>query len=66
MSSSLFDMDGTLVDSTVGVVGAWNAFKQTYPDLDIEHILNSISECSTNAKGYRLNTTYSCSWCSYS
>ncbi|THH11735.1 hypothetical protein EW145_g465 [Phellinidium pouzarii] len=32
----LFDMDGTLVDSTEGVIGAWNAFKITYPHLVVE------------------------------
>ena len=37
----LFDMDGTLVDSTAGVVGAWHTFKETYPDLNVEEILNS-------------------------
>jgi len=37
----LFDMDGTLVDSTSGVVGAWNLFRQTYPTIDVHHILSS-------------------------
>ena len=37
---SLFDMDGTLVDSTPGVVGAWNLFRQTYPTIDVHHILS--------------------------
>ena len=41
----LFDMDGTLVDSTAGVVGAWHTFKETYPDLNVEEILNSRSFC---------------------
>ncbi|KAJ7284016.1 HAD-like domain-containing protein [Mycena rebaudengoi] len=27
----LFDMDGTLVDSTAGVTGAWDVFKRSYP-----------------------------------
>ncbi|KAH7931200.1 HAD-like protein [Leucogyrophana mollusca] len=27
----LFDMDGTLVDSTAGVVGAWETFAKSYP-----------------------------------
>ena len=35
-------MEGTLVDSTKGVVGAWHVFKQTYPHLDVEEILNSV------------------------
>ncbi|KIY74222.1 HAD-like protein [Cylindrobasidium torrendii FP15055 ss-10] len=37
----LFDMDGTLVDSTSGLEGAWNLFKKTYPQLDIRAILGS-------------------------
>ena len=37
----LFDMDGTLVDSTKGVIGAWHFFKQTYPQLEVEEMLNS-------------------------
>jgi len=36
---SLFDMDGTLVDSTAGVVGAWKTFKKSYPDIDVNQIL---------------------------
>ncbi|KAF7798897.1 hypothetical protein EIP86_010125 [Pleurotus ostreatoroseus] len=37
----LFDMDGTLVDSTAGVVGAWETFAETYPGLDVENVLSS-------------------------
>ena len=37
----LFDMDGTLVDSTKGVIGAWHFFKETYPHLDVEKLLDS-------------------------
>lgn len=37
----LFDMDGTLVDSTAGVVGAWETFAKTYPGLDVTNILSS-------------------------
>lgn len=37
----LFDMDGTLVDSTKGVIGAWHYFKETYPQLEVEEMLNS-------------------------
>jgi glycerol-1-phosphatase len=33
-------MDGTLVDSTPGVKGAWNLFRETYPTIDINHILS--------------------------
>lgn len=36
----LFDMDGTLVDSTAGVVGAWQIFAQTYPGIDVHNILS--------------------------
>jgi len=32
-------MDGTLVDSTDGVVGAWETFQESYPDIDINKIL---------------------------
>jgi len=34
-------MDGTLVDSTAGVVGAWNNLRKTYPHLDVQNILNT-------------------------
>ncbi|EMD40836.1 hypothetical protein CERSUDRAFT_111420 [Gelatoporia subvermispora B] len=37
----LFDMDGTLVDSTDGVVGAWETFAETYPGIDLTAILSS-------------------------
>ncbi|KAI0311444.1 phosphatase [Amylostereum chailletii] len=37
----LFDMDGTLIDSTAGVEGAWNLFKDRYPHIDVERILSS-------------------------
>ncbi|KDR83939.1 hypothetical protein GALMADRAFT_150979 [Galerina marginata CBS 339.88] len=37
----LFDMDGTLVDSTAGVVGAWELFRQSYPTIDVHYILSS-------------------------
>nr|GAT49052.1 predicted protein [Mycena chlorophos] len=37
----LFDMDGTLVDSTAGVVGAWDVFKLKYPHIDVTDILSS-------------------------
>ncbi|KAI0787051.1 phosphatase [Irpex lacteus] len=38
---SLFDMDGTLVDSTAGVVDAWKLFAETYPGIDVHEILSS-------------------------
>ncbi|OCH92198.1 phosphatase [Obba rivulosa] len=37
----LFDMDGTLVDSTDGVVGAWETFAEKYPGIDLNVILSS-------------------------
>ncbi|CAL1701125.1 unnamed protein product [Somion occarium] len=37
----LFDMDGTLVDSTDGVAGAWHVFSETYPGIDVHDILSS-------------------------
>lgn len=39
-NARLFDMDGTLIDSTAGVIGAWNLFKEKYPGLDVEQILS--------------------------
>ena len=39
-SYSLFDMDGTLVDSTAGVIGAWELFKEKYPQLDVTQVLS--------------------------
>ena len=42
LSDSLFDMDGTLVDSTEGVVGAWHTFAETYPHLNVQEILDSM------------------------
>lgn len=33
-------MDGTLVDSTAGVVGAWELFKEKYPQLDVTQVLS--------------------------
>ena len=33
-------MDGTLVDSTAGVEGAWNLFRKTYPTIDVNYLLN--------------------------
>ena len=33
-------MDGTLVDSTLGVKGAWNLFKESYPTIDLNYILS--------------------------
>ncbi|KAF8910251.1 HAD-like domain-containing protein [Mucidula mucida] len=46
-SSVLFDMDGTLIDSSPAVTAAWNLLKNTgYDFLDLPHILAS-------AHGYR-------------
>ncbi|KIL70195.1 hypothetical protein M378DRAFT_609381 [Amanita muscaria Koide BX008] len=36
----LFDMDGTLVDSTAGVLGAWKTFAESYPGIDVGEILS--------------------------
>jgi beta-phosphoglucomutase-like phosphatase (HAD superfamily) len=33
-------MDGTLVDSTAGVEGAWHEFSISYPDIDVHDILS--------------------------
>jgi len=35
----LFDMDGTLIDSTPGVAGAWELFAETYPAINVQEIL---------------------------
>jgi len=37
----LFDMDGTLIDSTPGVVAAWKLFAETYPTIDVQDILEN-------------------------
>lgn len=34
-------MDGTLIDSTPGVVAAWELFAETYPTIDVPKILES-------------------------
>ena len=38
-------MDGTLVDSTAGVEGAWHAFSKTYPGIDVKDILSCEFQC---------------------
>ncbi|KAL7412866.1 HAD-like domain-containing protein, partial [Mrakia frigida] len=48
----LFDMDGTLIDSSPAVVVAWETMHKTYPFLDLPHILRS-------AHGYRTTEK----WC---
>ncbi|KAH9015786.1 phosphatase [Lactarius pseudohatsudake] len=37
----LFDMDGTLIDSTPGVVAAWNLFAETYTEINVQEILKN-------------------------
>ena len=44
LEDSLFDMDGTLVDSTDGVVGAWELFAEKYPGLDVTQVLSCKSK----------------------
>jgi len=34
-------MDGTLLDSTQGLAGAWDTFSQTYPNINVQEILSS-------------------------
>ncbi|KAJ7737858.1 HAD-like domain-containing protein [Mycena maculata] len=41
VGATLIDMDGTLVDSTAGIEGAWEVFKKSYPDIDVKKILRS-------------------------
>lgn len=38
VESVLFDMDGTLINSSPAVVKAWSIFAETYP-LDLDDIL---------------------------
>ncbi|KAK7470445.1 DL-glycerol-3-phosphatase, variant 2 [Stygiomarasmius scandens] len=54
VDAALFDMDGTLVDSTAGVQGAWEVFKEKYPHIDIYDILSSAHGVRTveNLKKY--------------
>ncbi|KAH9169490.1 phosphatase [Lactarius sanguifluus] len=40
-TTSLFDMDGTLIDSTPGVVAAWELFAETYPTINVQEILKN-------------------------
>lgn len=42
-------MDGTLVDSTQGLAGAWDNFSQTYPDINVQEILNSAYLTGSNS-----------------
>ncbi|KIY49391.1 HAD-like protein [Fistulina hepatica ATCC 64428] len=37
----LFDMDGTLIDSTAGINGAWEVFRETYPFIDLDKVLRA-------------------------
>jgi HAD superfamily hydrolase (TIGR01509 family) len=34
-------MDGTLIDSTPGVIAAWELFAETYPTIDVQYILEN-------------------------
>jgi beta-phosphoglucomutase-like phosphatase (HAD superfamily) len=34
-------MDGTLIDSTPGVIAAWELFAKTYPAIDVQEILDT-------------------------
>ncbi|TEB22476.1 phosphatase [Coprinellus micaceus] len=36
-----FNLDGTLIDSTAGVEGAWKEFQKTYPQIDATNVLGS-------------------------
>ncbi|KAL1668004.1 HAD-like domain-containing protein [Schizophyllum commune] len=37
----LFDMDGTLIDSTAGINGAWEIFHKDYPHMDMDKVLST-------------------------
>lgn len=61
---SLFDMDGTLVDSTAGVEGAWDLFRETYPSIDVQNIL-SCEHCIATPyirSNSNLNFFFSIAW----
>ncbi|KAG8692788.1 hypothetical protein FRC09_010958 [Ceratobasidium sp. 395] len=49
----LFDMDGTLIDSTPGVLGAWDQFGKDYPFLNIQEILEISDEATEGSHGVR-------------
>jgi glycerol 3-phosphatase-1 len=40
-------MDGTLVDSTAAVIGAWETFADKYPAIDVQKILNGMSQSNS-------------------
>ena len=46
-SYRLLDMDGTLIDSTGGVAGAWEVFARKYPGLDVPTILGCTKVASS-------------------
>ena len=52
--TSLFDMDGTLVDSTAGVERAWHLFREAYPHIDVHDILS----CAEPLSPYEANLIY--------
>ena len=62
-------MDGTLVDSTTGVKGAWNLFQETYPTIDVDYILNCkylhLQYSATLFLGFFFLPRYSMPWRSH-
>lgn len=45
----LFDMDGTLLDSTPAVVATWEQYAREY-DLDLDHVLKSESRVGADSE----------------
>ena len=61
--ASLFDMDGTLVDSTAGVAAAWEAVVKEYPDKDLR--IDDILSCGLFFSWHLsadITVVYSISW----
>jgi len=52
--NSLFDMDGTLVDSVAGVTAAWEVTAKKYPgkDINVKEILSSRFSLVTSFSAY--------------
>ena len=48
-------MDGTLIDSTPGVNGAWEIFRKDYPGIDMDQVL-SCTRFSLSQEGKLLLT----------
>lgn len=56
-------MDGTLVDSTDGVVGAWQTFAETYPGIDVHDILSCMWYTSYIFQIFNITSIARCTHC---